>query len=359
MREQIHARKVSIAAKPTVYTPGHPASDDALASQRSELLEQLKSAEAALLAAIVDLRRGGDGALLAQNETDLAALAQMRTEIGRAGPTALAAMHGVVTTAVAKAQSSADQARTATATAQTIKAQELAAVAAESREQVSAMLRDMRHFDGGLRFALPNEEEEYRQREAERRAYIEAEHAKHTPQGDLNAAGGTLCQLIDTKAHSPGATPELDKRLGELMATTEKLRESAKANGVSTEEFDRRLRDDLRHIMKSKGISDAEINARFAATHDPMEAAKAYIRNENDLQQLRQTAREAAQWAQSEPSTPIIAAQPATTHHAIGSVIAKLQMTGITEAIPHGTAHFDHGVAANEKPAATERVRQT
>ncbi|MEI9927610.1 MAG: hypothetical protein WDN44_07765 [Sphingomonas sp.] len=74
--------------------------------------------------------------------------------------------------------------------------------------------------------------------------------------------------MADAKAHGASG-PEFDKRWSDLVTATDHLREQVRASGGSTKEFDDHLREDLRRILKSKGLSDTQIDAQFAAHPDP------------------------------------------------------------------------------------------
>ena len=268
-------------------------SEDRQASLRAELLGQIAAAQFDLEAVIADLTRdGAPAAALLDSRSQLSALTALSRQMGSVSGAALAEMRAEIASLVATSQSTAQQARTAAASKPD--AAELIGRAQEVRAHVNEVMRGMKDFDPYLRFENERDEAEYRRREAENRAYIAAQQAKGTPEGDLNAAGAAVGQMADAHAHGAGDSPEFKKRWDELVASTEKLREEAKANGVSTEEFDNRLREDLRRILKSKGLSDAQIDAQLAAHADPLEAVKASIASESELSALERTAERGA-----------------------------------------------------------------
>ena len=147
--------------------------------------------------------------------------------------------------------------------------------------------------------------------------------------------------MVDAKAHGAGNNPEFEGQWDALVATTEKLRDAARGNGFPTEEFDRNLRNDLRRILKSKGLSNAQIDAQFAAHPDPLEAAKAFVRGD-DLQAIKVAADKIG--ATSEPSSNIVPAQPESPVEAVSDPMAKLRASGIVMANHKGGDEFAHGV---------------
>lgn len=215
-----------------------------------------------------------------------------------------------------------------------------------------------------LDFASQEDERAYREREAERRAYIADQRAKGTPEGDLNAAGAGLGQLADAKAHGAGG-PEFDKHWNDLVTTTEKLREAVRRSGGSTKEFEDRLRADLRRIMQSKGMTDAEIDAQFAAhKDDPLEAAKGFVGGEKDVRALGAGAERSAHNIIVDGVAQDGAAQTADPQRANQAVMAlnadaiaaKLKASGIAMADHPPDAAIAHGVADNGKSATTQRL---
>lgn len=186
------------------------------------MLGQIVGAQFALEHAIAELTRSAAGSLaLAQSNGELQSLMLLRREVGSAGPTMLAALHAQVAATVAAAQSVAEQGQ---ATAARAESAELSHLAAESRDQVTSLMRDMHRFDPYLRFASTEDQEAYRRREAERRTYIETQQARGTPEGDLNAANAALTQLRDAGAHGASRSPEYAERYSGLAASTERLR---------------------------------------------------------------------------------------------------------------------------------------
>ncbi len=247
---------------------------------------------------------------------------------------------------VATSQAAAQQARTVAA-AQPDNA-ELIERAKEARAKVDEVMHGMKDFDPYLRFANEHDEAEYRRREEERRAYIDAQHGKGTPEGDLNASGAAVGQMADAAAHGASDSPAFRQRWDELVASTEKLREAARANGVSTEEFDRRLREDLRRILKSKGLSDAQIDAQFAAHPDPLDAAKAYVGGE-DVDAI------AVKVAKNErvATENIVVSAPPPPSSSIADAMATLRAAGVVSTEQHTDQGPEHGVTTQVAQVAT------
>jgi len=298
-------------------------------------LEQIAASHADLSKALSQFANGDPSRI--PIALQLANLSALRQQVRVASEATLRQIQADVAAAVAAAQSVADG-----GAGNAIDAGQAAlAAAAASRSALQNALSSLDHVS--LTFSSPEDEADYRQREKDRQAYIAAQQGKHTPEGDLNAAGAGIGQMVDAKAHGASG-PEFERRLNELMATTEKLRDAAKASGISTEEFDRHLREDLRRIMKSKGLSDAQIDARFAATPDPLEAAKAYLRNDDDLAQLRQSTQTIRDEVVNVPAAPPVADVAAiAAYPALGDALAKLSAVGLTLTDHPATKEFAHG----------------
>lgn len=313
----------------TVSKPDHPATDDPLASQRLALLGKLVAAQMSLEKVIADL--ASSGANTSAADAQLSILAGLQASISTASPSALASMSGEIASAIAQSKTLAEQANAATGSAPA-----LADTARASRLAVNDAMEAARHFT--LTFASPEDEANYRKREDERARYIAAQNARNSPEGNLNAGGAAIGQLVDAKAHGAHG-PEFDTQWKALVETTEKLREQVRASGGSTKEFDDHLRNDLRQIMRSKGLTDAEIDARFAANPDPLEAAKAYVASNDDIGAIKQVAERAA----NADAPKVAITQPSAQPEGIGSIMESLQSAGVkggqTPAAQHEPQH--------------------
>jgi hypothetical protein len=192
---------------------------------------------------------------------------------------------GEVHAAIAEAATASTQAGASAAVAANV-----AAASAETRHETEALARDVfnqRIFDPYLRFKSAKDEEEYRQREAETKKYIEQQLAKHTPEGDLNAGGGMIGQMLDAHAHGAGASPEFMPRFDALAEKLERQRNALRAAGQSTGEFDHRLDTSARRFLKdAKGMSDAEIDKRMKTFPDPLSAAKSFLKDDRNGRDL-------------------------------------------------------------------------
>ena len=306
------------------------------------MLGQLVAAQFDLETVLAELERSGLSTDAVRS--NLQALGYLQRQIGTANPATLTALRGEVAAGAATSRAVAQQSRV-TATTESA-SEKLADAITRSRAVVDSIVSDVfdrRIFDPYLRFGSTDEEAAYRQREADRRALIEAERAKGTPQGDLNASGAAVGQMADAYAHGDGYTPVFRQRWNVVVEATARLRAAAHANGISTEEFDRRLREDLRAIMRSKGIPDAQIDAHFAANPDPLEAARAFV-DCGDIAALRRSTENAAADATRVPNIQDAPAPLAGPR--LSDVLANLQSAGIVMTEVAEEDAPNHGVTA-------------
>lgn len=326
-----------------------------LASQRLELLGQLAVAQLDLEAVIGELARTGGDAGVARGQVQ--ELIRLQRGIGSASRSDLAVMRGEVNFAVAQSQTVVRQVRSASPTY--VGAVELANAGAASRRALDSAMDYTRSLS--LQFDSEEDERAYREREAERRAYIEAQQARHTPEGDLNAAGAGVGQMADAKAHGAGG-PDFDRHWKTLVTTTEKLRDKVRRAGGSTKEFDERLRADLHRIMQSKGLTDAEIDAQLATHPDSLEAAKAFVGGQKDLRALGASAeRSAGNIVIEETEQGKSTADPQPSKQTSMSlnadaIAAKLKASGITLVDHPPDAVATHGVPQADKSEKAQRV---
>lgn len=341
-----------IAANKTVSDPEQPSTDAPLASQRAELLGQLVAAQFALEHVAADLARSGSSSALTQNQ--LSAIANLQRQVGQASPADLAGMTSAVAAIVADARMTGEQARTQANAAQTADAVDITTLATAARAQASSFMRDLRQYDDLLQFGSDAERDAYRQREQERQRRYETGMADGTPEGALGASGAALGQAVDLAAHGGSADPALMRRIDELAASTSALRDKIIRDGGDVAKFDAAMRDDLRAIMRSKGISDAEIDALLAAHKDnPIEAMKAYI-GESDIARLNQSAINASS---ATADTSIVKAEAPETAPGLETIMADLQGSGITVSEVASGEEPNHGVnAAVPKQEALVRL---
>jgi hypothetical protein len=152
----------------------------------------------------------------------------------------------------------------------------VATAAAATRSEVQTDVRDVfdrKIFDPYLQFSSRQDEDEFRKREAEAKRYIEAQLAKKTPEGDLNAAGGMQGYLLDAHAHGAGASPEFKRKWDAIAEKTARQRDAMRAAGQSTREYDEHVNDAVRRYLRTKGLSESEISARIAGAAHPIDAA--------------------------------------------------------------------------------------
>lgn len=83
-------------------------------------------------------------------------------------------------------------------------------------QNVADELFEQKKLDPYLQFASAEDEAEYRKREAARKAYIDAELGKGTPQGALNAANASKEQLEDAGNHGADRSPDFAPMLDEV-----------------------------------------------------------------------------------------------------------------------------------------------
>jgi hypothetical protein len=329
-----------------------PAPAPSASADRAELLARLLNAQADLEPALAQLHQGGDAALIAQGEAQRDTLAGLQRALATSGPANLTAIRAAITAAISASAGFTQQAR---GSAVQTEAAELAATRSESRQQVQSLMRDMHRFDPYLSFASPEDEAAYRTREAERRAYIEREHARGTPEGDLNASGAAVGQMVDADAHGAGRSPEFRQRWNELAGTTARLREQVARSGGSTAQFDERLRGELRATLRARGIADSEIDARLAAhPGDPLAAVQDTMRSADDLRAIdRSVSQIGYRESMPTPAAPTIVAVANQPFVAVGmnDIVAELRAAGITAAQQPTDHEFAHGVTGQERPS--------
>jgi hypothetical protein len=289
-----------IATRPTVEP-------SAAATLRAELLAQIANAQFDLDATATT----GDKALIALAEAQRQELAGLLRAIAGTGPAGLTAMRAQVAAAASGSAGLAQQARSASS--MQAERAELAAASTASRQQVQSLMRDLHRFDSFLSFASPEEEAEYRRREAERRAYIDKQHGRGTPEGDLNANAAALGQLADAEAHGAGASPDFQSKWDDLSRSYDRLHSNIRQAGGSTREADEVLARDVRQTLRRNGRTDQEIDAMLAAQGgDPLKLAQAEM------------ARSPAQAQTAQPNTEI------PQRNELEDAMAALRAAGVT-----------------------------
>lgn len=326
------------------------------------MVGQLVVAQFDLEVAIAALTRSGGDAATAQ--TQLQNITQLRNQIGTASPTALAALRSEIVAAVAQSQSAVQEARSASSGGSVADVGTVASLANHAREQASSFMRDVRQYDDLLQFDSDADRDAYRQREEERRKRYEAEAAKGTPEGTLNANGAALGQVADLAAHGGSADPALMRRLDDLADSTAALRAGMIRDGKDVSKFDENMRDDLRAIMRSKGKSDAEIDTLLAAHPDnPMDAIKAFVQQDRaavtqqELDVMAIKVRENQRDIAIQPEADAVIEQQSSpsASKAMVDIAAKLRASGVRNTPQPDEPSPDHGVSAQvpSSPAQT------
>lgn len=327
------------------------------------MVGQLVVAQFDLETAIAALtRNGGD---VANAQTQLQNITQLRNQIGTASTTALAALRSEIVAAVAQSQSAVQEARTVAHGADGEGAA-LASLASRSQSQATTFMRDLHQYDGLLQFENDAERDAYRQREEDRRRQHDAGMAESGPEGALKASGAAYGQAVDLAVHGGSADPALLRRVDELAASTTALRAGMIRDGKDVSKFDENMRDDLRAIMRSKGKSDAEIDALLAAHPDnPMDAMKAFVRQDQAAVTQHDMDVMAAKLASSK-NDAVIAASGIHSEAATGPVLpatsmadamAVLKASGVVAAAQDSGTDPAHGVTAQAaSPPAPSRV---
>ncbi|MEJ7928232.1 hypothetical protein WG908_15905 [Sphingobium sp. AN641] len=332
------------------------------------MLAQLVVAQFDLERAIAELSRTGASTTLADSQLDN--LAQLQRQLGTASMATIAAMRGEIGAAVAQAQTVVQQARGTVAGANAGDGADIAVLANHAQAQAASFMRDLRQYDGLLQFDNDSERAAYEQREAERRRRYEEESAKGTAEGKFNASGEALGQMADLAAHGGSADPALMQRMDELAGSLTELRTQYLREGktAEVEAFDQRRREDLRGIMQSKGLTDAQIDAFLAAHPDPSEATRQFVTEHaaavtvKDLDALDVSGGTHAKdsfAARTDSVTQQSSSRSADipVADAIGSAVADLKAMGLV--LTQHDAEPAHGVNASSASAAGRIATRT
>ena len=231
---------------------------------RAELLGQLVAAQFDLEAVINEI--GSNAAALSDSKAQLQLLSALQRQIGSASPAALAGLRGEIVATVSAAHAVAQQSR---ATANADDKPDRAMTAAEARQAIIDVGRDVfdrQKLDPYLRFASPEDEEAYRKREEENSKAYERELAKGTAEGNRRAAEILRAQLDDARAHGAGDSPDfnaLSQRIDNAQAalnTPERQPSSvAHTGGIVADDPDAEMElDDVLATLRSAGITTPE-----------------------------------------------------------------------------------------------------
>jgi hypothetical protein len=240
---------------------------------------QLSGALSHVNGVISELRQALSGGITSLRSSDLASLRQ-------AVQAAAAAAQSAETAAVGRAGS--DMA---------VAAAQVPAAAAETRKEVESLSRDLYDghlFEPYLHFGSKEDEAEFRQREAERKHYIEEQLARHTPEGDLNSSSGMIGEMLDQHAHGAGDSPEFAGRWQTLAEKAQKQRAAMHAAGQSTEEYDRNVREAARRFLHDEAhLPDAEIEQKLKGETDPLRVVEPYLKNGHAARLMEETVKDA------------------------------------------------------------------
>lgn len=187
------------------------------------MLGNLVAAQFDLERAIAELTQSGAGTGAAQSQ--LLKIGQLMRAIGSADAHALVAMQASVAGLIGEAQAIVQQGRDSASRVDD--GDTLAAVDARTRasvQRISADLFERKVFDPYLRFDSAEEEAAYRKREAERRAEIERELAKGTPEGSKNATDAIIDQIKDAGRHGADQSPDYERLLNQATGARDELK---------------------------------------------------------------------------------------------------------------------------------------
>jgi len=182
---------------------------------RADLTATLATAQQQLEAAISSLRRSASPEL-SRSEMQLSDLIALQRGVATATPSALARLSSQIAAVAAEATTSAQNAMSASGSSTQTTAGMLAQARDDARHTVDAVMAGMKDFDPYLKFASPEDERAYRERENARQAEIERQQAKSTPQGELNALQIAKQQMDDAGSHGANRSPDFADRRAAL-----------------------------------------------------------------------------------------------------------------------------------------------
>ena len=249
----------------------------------------------------------------------------------------------------------------AQATANAARAQNVAVSSSATRQEVQSLSHDIfdKHiFDPYLHFSSKADEDKYRKREAEARRYIDAQLARGTPEGNLNAGGGMIGTMLDAHAHGAGDSPEFMPRWNALVEKTERQRAAMQAAGQSTAEYDRNVKAAVRRFLKDEGhLSDAEIDRRLAASANPLDAVKPFMANDHASRSLERQMERVV--LPTDPSQPLPRVETATNVPPSANTL-PLNLDAMTAKINGAIVQVSdntedgHGLTIQKLPGKTE-----
>jgi len=204
------------------------------------------------------------GASTSQVDGQLGRIATLMQSVGTASNAQLAAMSGAVAAAIGQSEAIAADARAQSAQAESAaSSQRLSDARREAQQTIAALDDDLykrKIFDRYLEFKSDEDKRAYREREEENRHALAAARAKGTVEGDLEALAIERRQMLDAGAHGADRSPEWRKRMEQIHKVDGNLRAAMRENGKDTKAADAIERDSTRAFLKSKGLSESEID---------------------------------------------------------------------------------------------------
>jgi hypothetical protein len=197
--------------------------------------------------------------------------------------------------------------------------------------------------------------EAFKRREAEDEKYIHGQLARHTAEGDLNASGRMQGYMLDANTHGAGDNPEFLKAWEELKGKTDNLRDSMRAAGKNTDEYDKHIRGDVVEFLKAKGLSDDQIGQALAKSDNPLDAVNPYLTSDNDGKKLAESLRveSTSEGPQKDPAAAITSRKDRPITIDIDSMSAKLAAAGLDACSTSGSS--GHGLSV-QKPARNNDI---
>jgi hypothetical protein len=234
---------------------------------------------------------------------------------------------------------------------------ELASASVESHRTVSRMAMDLfdkHEFDADVaRHTHGAELEAFKKREADAAKYVRQQLARKTPEGDLNASGKMQSYLLDANAHGASDNPDFLKKWDELKQKTDRLRESMRAAGKSTEEYDKHIREDVIGFLKAKGLPDEQIAEALAKNKDPLDTLKPYLGKDTESTKLANNVQLSADAKDGGINAPVakgtVEERPLTID--MNAMNAKLAAAGL-DVSPKDHEPAGHGLTIQKQKAS-------
>jgi hypothetical protein len=211
----------------------------------------------------------------------LGRIATLMQSVGTASNAQLAAMSGTVAAAIGQSEAIAADARAQSAQAESAaSSQRLSDARREAQQTIAALDDDLykrKIFDRYLEFKSDEDKRAYREREEENRRALAAARAKGTAEGDLEALAIERRQMLDAGAHGADRSPEWQKRMEQMDEVRGNLRAAMRENGKDAKVADAIERDSTRAFLKSKGLSENEIDQAMRRGHSVAAVIEPYL----------------------------------------------------------------------------------